>query len=103
MVYAKLAGLLSLCGKRKRAFKGTVPLTQIDNGMTVMVIKLAVGRVALQKLAEMGIVPGAFICKHSASFVHGPVVITKGATKVAIGFGLAQKVMVAMSNLKNAV
>jgi ferrous iron transport protein A len=103
MVYAKLAGLLSLCGKRKRVFKGAVPLTQIDNGMLVRVIKLTAGRFASQKLVEMGIVPGAVICKHATAFVHGPVVITKGATKVAIGFGLAQKVMVAMSNLKNAV
>jgi Fe2+ transport system protein FeoA len=97
MVYAKLAGLIHLHRKKTKKIEGAVPLTCVANGINVKVVELAAGQSAAQKLTDMGIFPGAVISKYAASFVHGPVVITKGSTQVAIGYNMAQKVMVETS------
>ena len=71
-----------------------VNLTRIENGKTVKVIEIQGGDQAARKLEEMGVIPGAIIEKKSAALMRGPIVITKGETQFAIGYGMAQKILV---------
>ncbi|MBN1700049.1 MAG: ferrous iron transport protein A [Spirochaetales bacterium] len=52
------------------------------------------GHGIINKLASMGIRPGVLIIKKSNPFFHGPVVIEVGRTQLAIGFGMARKMLV---------
>ena len=58
-------------------------IAQIDGGHGM------VGR-----LAAMGIRPGRRITKLSSGFMRGPVTIEIDRTQVAIGFGMAKRIMV---------
>ncbi|MBN1575005.1 MAG: ferrous iron transport protein A [Chitinispirillaceae bacterium] len=74
----------------------SVPVSMIElkageNG-TVATIKGGAGMV--RKLDSLGIHEGKTITKISAQWMHGPVVIRAGATEVAIGYGMASKIMV---------
>jgi ferrous iron transport protein B len=59
------------------------------------VIEIQGGTQATRKLEEMGVIPGVIIEKKSAALMRGPIVITKGETQFAIGYGMAQKILVA--------
>ncbi len=71
-----------------------VNLTRIGNGKAVRVIEIQGEDEAARKLEEMGVIPGAVIVKKSAALMRGPIVITKGETQFAIGYGTAQKILV---------
>lgn len=68
--------------------------TQLANGTMGRVIKLSGAGNLAAKLAAMGITPGTVIRKKSDSLLHGPIVIEKGPVQIAIGYGMAQKIMV---------
>jgi len=71
-----------------------INLTQIGNGRSAKVIELNGGHQLFGKLEMMGVVPGTIIMKKSASLMKGPIVIEKGETHFAIGYSMAQKIMV---------
>ena len=71
-----------------------INLTQIGNGRSAKVVKLNGGHQFVGKLEMMGVVPGTIILKKSASLMKGPIVIEKGETHFAIGYSMAQKIMV---------
>ena len=71
-----------------------INLTQIGNGRSAKVIELNGGHHFVGKLETMGVVPGTIIIKKSASLMKGPIVIVKGETQFAIGYSMAQKIMV---------
>ncbi|MBN2440117.1 MAG: ferrous iron transport protein A [Spirochaetales bacterium] len=48
----------------------------------------------LQRLEAMGIRPGILIKKISDHFFSGPVIIEVGRTQLAIGYGMAKKMLV---------
>lgn len=73
---------------------GSINVTQLKNGESAKVIALQGGHHAIAKLEAMEIVPGTIIVKKSASLMKGPVVIKKGNMQLAIGYGLAQKIIV---------
>ncbi|HPR92609.1 MAG TPA: FeoA family protein [Syntrophomonadaceae bacterium] len=71
-----------------------INLTQIGNGRSAKVIELNGGHQFVGKLEVMGVVPGTIIIKKSASLMKGPIVIEKGETQFAIGYSMAQRIMV---------
>ena len=52
------------------------------------------GRGMVNRLAALGIRPGRRITKLSSGFMHGPVTIEIDRTQVAIGFGMAKKILI---------
>jgi ferrous iron transport protein A len=58
-------------------------ITQIDGG-----------RGMVNRLAALDIRPGRRITKLNSGFMHGPVTIEVDRTQIAIGFGMAAKILV---------
>jgi ferrous iron transport protein A len=69
-------------------------LVDIDIGTSARVVELTGGRQLAGRLEAMGILPGAVIVKKSAAMMRGPVVVQKGGMNVAIGYGMARRIMV---------
>ena len=71
-----------------------IDLTQLAIGKSGRIAEVRGGRPTAGKLEAMGVIVGAVVKKKSASPMHGPIVLEKGAMQVALGFGLAKKVMI---------
>jgi Fe2+ transport system protein FeoA len=69
-------------------------ITQLAAGRRARVIEIQGGRQTAGKLEALGIVPGAIVAKKSAALMHGPIVLVKGLMSVAIGFGMAKKIII---------
>jgi Fe2+ transport system protein FeoA len=72
-----------------------VNLAQLDTGRTAAITQIAGSRRTVDRLAAMGIAPGAVLVKKSAALMKGPVVVRKGGMELAISHGMALKIMVA--------
>jgi ferrous iron transport protein A len=66
-------------------------------GQTGIVVEVRGGRGIVARLNAMGIRPGVLISKQTAQLFGGPVVVRVGATQLALGFGVAQRIMVKVS------
>lgn len=71
-----------------------VDLTQINQGETAVVIDIRGGYGMKRKLESMGIKPGVTITKVSSQLMRGPITVQVGNTRIAIGFGMARKIIV---------
>ena len=69
-------------------------LTQLEIGRTARVVEIQGGQALRHKLRAIGIMPGKTISKTSRAILKGPVVLMVGSVQVAIGFGMARKIMV---------
>jgi len=69
-------------------------LTQLKAGEKARFIEAMGGRGMISKLEAMGITPGAVITKISTQLMRGPIIIKSGNTQLAIGFGMAKKIIV---------
>jgi Fe2+ transport system protein FeoA len=72
----------------------SINLTQLKNGKSARVIKVQGDHQFIDRLEAMGILPDTTIVKKSASLMKGPIVIEKGEMQLAIGYEMAQKIMV---------
>ena len=70
-----------------------VALDKLKKGRRGRVVEVTGGRAAALKLSAQGIVAGAVIEKTS-ELRGGPVLVKVGGSQVAIGRGLAQRVLV---------
>jgi ferrous iron transport protein A len=73
-----------------------VDLTQMKAGQRGQVFVLQGGHGMMAKLEALGIRPGVEIIKISGQLMRGPVIVRVGNTQVAIGFGMARRVIVAV-------
>ena len=71
-----------------------VTLVQMQNDQSGVVVEIQGGRRITSRLSALGIRPGQRITKVSSMFMRGPVTIQLGNAQVAIGFGMANKVIV---------
>jgi len=69
-------------------------LGQMEAGQTGTVIQILGGRGLIRRLDALGIRPGKKITKVSSMFFRGPVTFRSDHTQVAIGFGMANKILV---------
>jgi len=74
--------------------KTLIPLTRMSSGDSGIVAGIHGGHGAARRLEALGLRIGAKITKISDQFLRGPVTVKVGQTSLAIGYGLAQKVMV---------
>jgi len=71
-----------------------IPLTQMASGESGIVAEIHGGQGVERRLAALGLRTGEKITKISAQFLRGPVTAQTGRTQIAIGFGMANKIMV---------
>ncbi len=74
-----------------------ISLAEMPPGEKGTITAIQGGQGLVRKLEAMGIRAGKEITKVSEQWMRGPVLIRHGNTQVAIGFGMARRVMVSVS------
>jgi len=69
-------------------------LRQMKSGQRGKVVEIQGGRGLINRLSALGIRPGKKITKVSSMLMRGPVTIQSGNLQVAVGFGIAKKIIV---------
>lgn len=69
-------------------------LTQLPQGQSARVMSIEDGRGFKQKLQNLGIREGAVVKKESGVFTFGPIIVKAGSTQIALGRGMASRVIV---------
>ena len=72
----------------------TLSITELRPGETAVVRQVLGGRGMARRLVAMGIRPGKRLTKISSQFLGGPVTISVDGRCLALGRGLAAKVLV---------
>lgn len=76
----------------------TVSLAKMVSGQSGKIHSIDGGRGVLTRLEAMGLRGGVSIIKLSGQIMHGPVIVKVGNTKIALGFGLASKIIIALDD-----
>ena len=71
-----------------------VALRQMQSGQSGKVVEIQGGHGLVNRLSALGIRPGKKITKVSSMLMRGPVTIQSGNTRIAVGFGMANKIIV---------
>jgi len=71
-----------------------VTLAQLQTGQSGIVVEIRGGRWIMSRLNALGIRPAKRITKVSSMLMRGPVTIEVDRAQVAIGFGMANKIIV---------
>ena len=74
-----------------------ITLVRMQAGQSAIVVQIQGGRGLINRLSALGIRPGQRVTKVSSMFMRGPVTIQIGNAQVAIGFGMAKKIIVELS------
>ncbi len=69
-------------------------LTHLKTNKSAVIKDILGGESVTARLNALGIRPGKKICKISEHFWHGPVTILMDRAKIAIGYGMAKKILV---------
>ena len=70
-----------------------IPLPMLRPGVDATLVEIRGGSGLGRRLADMGLVPGVQV-RLVAAGPRGPLVIAAGDTRLALGRGMAQKIMV---------
>jgi len=71
-----------------------VNLRQMYPGQSGKVLRIDGGIGLVNRLSALGIRPGRKIIKISSMLMRGPVTVQLGGTRLAIGFGMANRILV---------
>ena len=71
-----------------------VTLNQMLAGQSGKVVQIQSGHGLINRLSALGIRPGKKITKISSMFMRGPVTVQIGTAQIAIGYGMANKIIV---------
>ena len=74
--------------------KKLVTLRQMQSGQSGKVVQVQGGMGLANRLSALGVRPGKKITKVSSMLMRGPVTVQSGNTRMAIGFGMANKIIV---------
>jgi ferrous iron transport protein A len=69
-------------------------LGNLETGKKAFVISICGGRGAAGRLGAMGIRPGVVLKKITGQPFGGPIVVQAAHSRVALGYGMAKKVLV---------
>ncbi len=69
-------------------------LTQVSKGKNLEVVKIEGGKIFREKVESLGLRVGVNVKKLSTQVMSGPITIQVGSSKVALGRGMAQKIIV---------
>lgn len=73
----------------------------MQTGQSGIVVQILSGHGVIKRLGALGIRPGLRVTKVSSSFMRGPVTAQFGSTRVAIGFGMANRIVVEPIDSRN--
>ncbi len=73
-----------------------ITLAQLAPGQKAKIVKIAGGKGLHSRLMSMGVYSGREIVKFSHIGLRGPVVVKIGRSIIALGHGIAEKVIVAI-------
>ncbi len=71
-----------------------MPLVSANAGESVRVVDVLGGHGLASRLEALGIRPGTSIIKRSEMFMRGPVTVEAHGAQIAIGYGMASKILV---------
>lgn len=71
-----------------------INLTKFPVGKIALVTEIRGDESIINKLETMGITNGSHIKKIGKSFLHGPIIIEKDSTKLAVGYNMAKTIIV---------
>jgi ferrous iron transport protein A len=71
-----------------------MPLSMMKSGETAYIKKITGGRTARGKLTGLGLVCGKEVKIHSDNSGSGPLIIALGDDRIALGRGMAHKILV---------
>jgi ferrous iron transport protein A len=71
-----------------------VPLSRMEAGQSGLVVEVQGGQGMINRLSALGIRPGKRVTKVSSMFMRGPITVQVGNGRVAIGFGMAKRIVV---------
>jgi ferrous iron transport protein A len=77
-----------------------IDLTKLKPGEHATVVKVEGGYGAVRRIHSLGIREGKRVIKISSHFWGGPQIVRIGHSRVAIGFGMARKIIVEAENEK---
>lgn len=69
-------------------------LTDLPPGQQGVVASIRGGQGVTRRLDSMGIRPGVAVVKVTGQLFGGPVVVQVGNARIAVGFGMAKKIVV---------
>jgi ferrous iron transport protein A len=69
-------------------------LAKMKTGQTGTVVGVLGGHGLIRRLDALGIRPGKKVTKLSSALFRGPVILKVNNTQVAVGFGMARKIVV---------
>ena len=75
-----------------------VSLAHMPAGQNGMVLRIEGGHGLVNRLNALGIVPGKRITKVSSMLMRGPVTVQVDRTQLAMGFGMARRVIVELGD-----
>ena len=76
----------------------SISLTDLRPGQSARVESIDGGHGMQQRLESLGVRPGKTVTKVSAVFMGGPVTVTVNGRQVAMGRGIASRVIVSPSD-----
>lgn len=76
-----------------------ITLRQMRSGQKGKVVEIQGGHGMVNRLGAMGVRPGKRIVKVSSMLMRGPITIQIGNTRMAIGFGMANKIIVEVTGV----
>ena len=74
--------------------RNLITLTRMQTGQSGRVVKIQGGFGVIDRLNALGIIPGKRITKISSMLARGPVAIQVDRAQLAIGYGMANKIIV---------
>ena len=74
--------------------EGQLTLAEMRTGQTGTVVGIMGGHGLIRRLDALGIRPGRKVTKLSSTLFRGPVILRVDSTQVAVGFGMARKIIV---------
>ena len=79
---------------RFRPEEKQLTLARMQTGQSCVVVEIMGGRRMIDRLSALGIRPGLIVTKVGSMFLRGPVTVQVGNTQVAVGFGMANRIIV---------
>jgi len=71
-----------------------LPLAEMRTGQTGTVVGVMGGHGLIRRLDALGIRPGKKVTKLNSTLFRGPIILRVNNTQVAVGFGMAKKIIV---------
>ena len=75
-------------------YRNLITLTRMQTGQSGRVAEIQGGFGVIDRLNALGIIPGKRITKISSMLARGPVAIQMDRAQLAIGYGMANKIIV---------